>query len=64
MAQDRHAIIIAVAILMIVLATVAVILRFQARRVRKTSLKADDYFIVFALVTTQTIMSNRIIANQ
>lgn len=50
MEEDRHAITIAIGIFMAITATTAVLLRFAARRVRKTPFLADDYTIVAALV--------------
>ena len=40
----------ALAIVLSILATVAVVLRFYARRLKKVSLSWDDYLIVLALV--------------
>ena len=50
MEENRYAITIVVGILMAISATVAVLLRFAARRVRKQPFLADDYTIVAALV--------------
>ena len=40
----------ALAAVLSILATVAVVLRFYARRIKKVSLSWDDYLIVLALV--------------
>ena len=52
MEQDHYTITIAVGILMAVLATTAVALRFEARHLRKAGYGVDDYTIVIALVFT------------
>ena len=41
---------LAVAIAFPLLATVAVIIRFYARKIKSQSLRADDWMIVFSLV--------------
>ena len=50
MPENRHAVAIAVAILMAVLPITAVGLRLRARRIKKVELKADDYTVIVALV--------------
>jgi len=50
MQEDRYAITIAMGIFMAIIATVAVLLRFEARRIRKSGFKTDDYLIIVALV--------------
>ena len=47
--ENRYAITIAMGFLMAILATIAVLLRFEARRLRR-AIKTDDYLIVFSLV--------------
>lgn len=47
--ENRYVITIAVGFLMAVLATIAVLLRFEARRIRK-AIKTDDYIIIVSLV--------------
>jgi hypothetical protein len=50
MQEDRYAITIAMGFFMAIIATIAVLLRFEARRIRKSGIKFDDYSIVLALV--------------
>ncbi|KAF2236500.1 hypothetical protein EV356DRAFT_59469 [Viridothelium virens] len=50
MEESRYVTTIAVGIVMATLASIAVALRFRARRVRKVSFKADDYAVVIALI--------------
>jgi len=50
MEEDRYAITIAMGIFMAIIATVAVLLRFEARRIRKAGYKTDDWLVVAALV--------------
>ncbi|CAG8958362.1 hypothetical protein HYFRA_00011039 [Hymenoscyphus fraxineus] len=47
---DRYAITIAMGILMAILATTAVLARFEARRITHLGYKTDDYTIVAALI--------------
>lgn len=51
MDENRYVITIFVGVFMAISATVAVLLRFAARRVRKQPFLVDDYTIVAALVS-------------
>ena len=49
--DDRASNIVISSVICISLATIAVILRFLARRLSKAKILADDYMMVFALVS-------------
>ena len=53
--QNQRASIITSHVICLILACVAVSLRFVAHRITRATLKADDYMIVAALVTTINI---------
>ena len=48
--DDRRATVIAPNVIFTIAAIVAVVLRFESRRIAKTKLKADDWWIVGGLV--------------
>ncbi|KAH8588161.1 hypothetical protein B0O99DRAFT_747042 [Bisporella sp. PMI_857] len=50
MQEDRYSITIAMGIFMAIIAALAVLLRFESRRLRKTGFATDDYIIVVALI--------------
>ena len=47
---DRKPLVIALAVIMPILATTAVVLRLVSRRIKKVRLEADDYTVLIALV--------------